>query len=296
MQKVTNEYSQAVFNLPWLVAQEEGLFAAEGIEVEFLRARQWVADRPPEPDPTQVNPFWRHAPFEEQATASFNACEWGQIRRSHDTTVGGRIINLRAAIACQSIFVRPDSPLTHPQALRQKTIAVNFHAGSHYLALQLLEGFMARDDIKVVHLGQAALRFQAMLNGTVDAAMLMEPFIALAEKHGCHEIIEGFYVGSEMFAPTLERETAAALQRAITKAVQLLNANKTKYLHHLMADVPPDLGTLTPADFRLSRLRYVAPRPYPVEEFERTYHWMRSWGLVPEGATYESLVDNRVGV
>jgi NitT/TauT family transport system substrate-binding protein len=144
MQKITNEYSQAVFNLPWLVAQEEGLFAAEGIEVEFLQARQWAADRPPESDPTQVNPFWRHAPFEEQATASFNACEWGQIRRSHDTTVGGRIINLRAAIACQSIFVRPGSPITHPQALRQKTIAVNFHAGSHYLTLQLLEGSAAK--------------------------------------------------------------------------------------------------------------------------------------------------------
>lgn len=296
MKKVTNEYSQAVFNLPWLVAQEEGLFAAEGIEVEFLRARQWAADRAPEPDPTKVNPFWRHAPFEEQATASFNACEWGQIRRSNDTTVGGRIVNLRAAIACQSIFVRPDSPITHPQALRHRTIAVNFHAGSHYLTLQLLEGFMAREDVKVVHLGQAQLRFQAMLNGTVDAAMLMEPFIALAEKHGCQEIMEGFYVGSEMFAPDLERDTATALQRAITKAVHLINANKTKYLHHIIADVPAALGPLAPEDFRLSRLRYVEPRPYPVEEFERTYNWMRSWGLVPEGAAYESLVDNRIGV
>ena len=47
MKKVTNEYSQAVFNLPWLVAQEEGLFAAEGIEVEFLRARQWAARAAP---------------------------------------------------------------------------------------------------------------------------------------------------------------------------------------------------------------------------------------------------------
>src|SRR5499426_1476550 len=68
MKRVANEFSQAVFNLPWLVAQEEGLFAPEGIEVEFLRARQWAADRPPEADPLQVNPFWRHAPFEEQAT------------------------------------------------------------------------------------------------------------------------------------------------------------------------------------------------------------------------------------
>src|SRR5918999_4851826 len=222
MKQVTNEFSQAVFNLPWLVADEEGLFAQEDIEVTFLRSRQWDPTRAPEPDPRQVDPFWRHAPFEERAAASFNACEWGQIHRSQVSEVGGRIIQLRATVACQTIFVRPDSPITHPQALRDHTIAVNFHAGSHYLTLQLLEGFMAREEMKVVHLGQAQLRLQAMLNGTVDAAMLMEPFIALAEKHGCHEILEGFYVGSEMFAPTMERETADALQRAITKAVHLI--------------------------------------------------------------------------
>ena len=106
---------------------------------------------------------------------------------------------------------------------------------------------MARDDIKVVHLGQAALRYQAMMNGTVDAAMLMEPFIALAEKHGCHEIVEGFYVGSEMFAPTLERETAAAFSNASTIRECMINANKIS--HHLIADVPPELGTLTPPIF-----------------------------------------------
>lgn len=295
MKKVTNEFSQAVFNLPWLVAQEEGLFAQEDIEVEFIRARQWDPTRAPEADPTQVNPFWRHAPFEECAATAFNACEWGQIRRSKDSEVGGRIINLRPAIACQAIFVRPNSAITHPQALRNKTIAVNFHAGSHYLTLQLLEGFMAREEIKVVHLGQAQLRYQRMMDGTVDAAMLMEPYIALAEKHGCEAILEGFYVGSEMFSPDLHADTAAGLTRAMKKAVQLINRDKKRYLHHIIADLPTDLGPLSPEDFRLSRLRYIDPRPYPAEEFERTYHWMRSWGLIPEGATYEHLVDNRVG-
>jgi NitT/TauT family transport system substrate-binding protein len=296
MKKVTNEFSQAVFNLPWLVAQEEGLFAQEGIEVEFLRARQWDPTRAPEADPRQVDPFWRHAPFEERAAASFNACEWGQIRRSQASEVGGRIIQLRAAVACQAIFVPPNSSITHPQALRDKTIAVNFHAGSHYLTLQLLEGFMEREAIKPVHLGQAQRRYQAMQDGTVDAAMLMEPYIALAEKQGCHEIVSGFYIGSEMFAPDVDAETAAGLNRAITKAVALINADKRKYLHHLIADLPAEWHPLlSPQDFHLPRLQYVAPRPYPTEEFERTYDWMRSWELIPEGASYERLVDNRVG-
>jgi NitT/TauT family transport system substrate-binding protein len=296
MKRITNEFSQAVFNLPWLVAQEAGLFVREDIEVEFLRARQWDITRAPEPDPQQVDPFWRHAPFEERAATAFNACEWGQVHRSKISAVGGRIIQLRAAVACQAIFVRPDSAITHPQALRHKTIAVNFHAGSHYLTLQLLEGFMEREAIRVVHLGQAERRYQAMRDGEVDAAMLMEPYIALAEKQGCHEVIAGFYIGSEMFAPDVDAETAAALNRTIIKAVSLINADKRKYLHHLIADLSAaHQAVLAPEDFHLPRLRYVEPRPYPVEEFERTYQWMRSWDLVPEGATYDRLVDARVG-
>ena len=293
--KITNEYSQAVFNLPWLVAQDEGLFAQEGLEVEFIRSRERDSRLPPESDPAKVDPFWRHAPFEEFAAQSFNACEWGQIRRSHDSNVGGRIITLRPAVVSQALFVRPDSPITHPSMLRNKTIAVNFHAGSHFLTLQLLEGFMAREDIKVVHMGQALLRYQSMMDGLVDAAMLMEPFIAWADKTRCNLIVEAHYAGSEMLAPDMEPETVLALDRAIRGAVKLINADKKKYLHYIIADLPSELGILQVEDFRLERLKYVEPRPYPEEGFERTRAWMLSWGLVPEAATFEDLVDNRIG-
>jgi NitT/TauT family transport system substrate-binding protein len=293
--KIVNDLSQAVFNLPWLVAEEEGLFAREGIEVVFVRARERAAGLPPEPDPANVDPFWRHAPFEERVAQCFNACEWGQIRRSHDSVVGGRIVSLRPAVASQAIFVRPGSPVNHPQALRHRTVAVNFHAGSHYLALQLLEGFLEREEIKVVHMGQARLRYQAMLEGSVDAAALMEPYLALAEKNGCKLILEGHYLGSEMWPPELSPGQFAGLNRAIAEAVRLINADKRKYLHHLIADLPSDLGPLTRDDFRLGRLRYVEPRPYPVEEFERTKAWMVGWGLLEPDASFERLVDNRIG-
>ena len=294
--KIINEYSQAVFNLPWLVAQEEGFFAQEDLEVEFIRGRERAAGLAPEADPARVDPFWRHSPFEEQAADCFNACEWGQIRRSDQSVVGGRIIALRPSVASQAIFVRPGSPITHPQGLRNKTIAVNFHAGSHYLTLQMLEGFMERDEIKVVHLGQARLRYQAMMDGVVDAAALMEPYIAHAEKTACQLIIEGHYAGSEMSSPDLDPETVQAIERAIRKAVTAINTDKRKYLHYLIDDLAADLPRLSPEDFHLPRLRYVEPRPYPAEEFQRTHDWMLSWGLVPENATFEDLVDNRIGV
>jgi NitT/TauT family transport system substrate-binding protein len=296
MPQVTSIANQAVFDLPWLVAQQEGLFAQEGLEVVFLPQTPWDAQRPPETDPGQVAPFWQYTPFEAQEAVAFNACEWGQVRRAQASTIGGRIVTLRPAIVSQAIVVRPDSPITHVQALRHKPIAVNFHAGSHYLTLQLLDGFLEREAITVVHVGQAPGRYQAMREGRVEATTVMEPYIALAEKQGCHVLAEAVYIGAEILSPSLDTETAQGMYHAITRAVNRISADPRRYLHHLIADLPPEWRPfLSPADFHLPRLRYVVPRPYPVEEFERTYRWMRSWDLIPGGASYDQLVEHRVG-
>jgi NitT/TauT family transport system substrate-binding protein len=296
MQQVTSIANQAVFDLPWLVARQEGFFAQEGLEVVFLPQTPWDAHRPPETDPAHVPPFWQYTRFEQRQAMAFNACEWGQVRRAQASTIGGRIVMLRPAVVSQAIIVRPDSPLTHVQALRHRPIAVNFHAGSHYLTLQLLEGFMEREAITVVHVGQAPGRYRALWEGRVDAVTVMEPYIALAEKQGCHVLAEAFYVGAEILSPDLDTETATGVSRAITRAVERINADKRQHLHHLIAEIPAELGTLTPTDFHLPRLRYTNPRPYPEDEFVRTYDWMVSWNLIPAGATYDRLVDNRIGV
>jgi hypothetical protein len=52
MPTVTTITNQAVFDLPWLVAQE-------GLEVVFLPQTPWDAHRPLETDPDQVPPFWQ---------------------------------------------------------------------------------------------------------------------------------------------------------------------------------------------------------------------------------------------
>lgn len=293
--RITNEYGQAIFNLPWLVAQDEGLFAAEDIDVSFIRGRERDPNLPAETDPAQVDPFWRHGLFEEGEVQSFQACEWGQIRRSYDSS-SGRVVMQRPAVVSHAIFVRPDSPIVEAKDLRDKTIAVNFHAGSHYISLQLLEGFMDRDAIKTVHLGQGQARYQAMLDGRVDACTLMEPYIALAEKHGCKLIAEAFVTGLEMASEEIDEQTLAGLNRALSEAARRIEADKRRYVHFLIEDLPAELGPLAPEDFSLGRIRAIAPRPYPEADFERTKTWMVGWGLIPEDASFDSVVDNRLGV
>ncbi len=294
LKKITTEHSGTVFTLPYLVARDEGYFTDEGLEVQFIRRRG--ASQPTNQliqDHHQVDSFGLSF-FEKGEAALYRACEWGQVRRSQDSAVGGRIISKRSAVAVQAIIVRPDAPFTHPQDLRNVPVGVSFHHGSHYITIQLLEGFLNRDEINVVHVDGG--RFEALRDGKIDAVTVMEPWITVAEKLGYKIIAEAFYVGSEIASDELDAETFAAINRAVSRAAQKLTEDPRPYLHYLIEDVSPEIVKLTPEDFRLSRFRYVDPAPYGELEFQRTYDWMVSWGLIDPDHNFDELVDNRVAV
>jgi NitT/TauT family transport system substrate-binding protein len=81
--------------------------------------------------------------------------------------------------------------------------------------------------------------------------------------------------------------------RAIRKAVVLINADKKRHVHHLLAEIPEKYrARLSPDDFYLPRLRYVDPAPYTEAEFERARRFMVEWDLLAPDATYDKLVAN----
>ena len=191
--------------------------------------------------------------------------------------------------------MRPDSNHYYPGTLGNQPIAVQFHAGSHYVALRLLEGYLPKDKIKLVNYGSPEQRFEAMMNGDVEAAAVMEPWIALGEKLGCRAVCEGHYLGAESASDDMDPETFQALNRAVANAVDMINADKKKYIHYMLDEIPEKYAKqLTPDDFYLPRLRYVEIAPYSQDEFERAYNWMVSWDLVGDDANYENLVSNRL--
>ena len=196
-------------------------------------------------------------------------------------------------------MVRPESTHYYPGTLGNKPVAVQFHAGSHYVALRLLSGYLPEEKLKLVHYGSPQFRFEAMLKGEVEAAALMEPWITLAEKLGCRAVCEGHYLGAENASDNMDEETFAAINRAIVNAVNRINADKRKYMHYLIdeprfAAVAAQHGGITPEDFHLPRLRYSYNTPYTDEIVEDTYHWMVRWGLLDGAACSNELVDNRV--
>jgi NitT/TauT family transport system substrate-binding protein len=301
IKKITSDIAGgAVFSLPWLVARDEGLFAKEKLAVELVRSperrERFRRIKDATRSPNRISSTGNHLFFEAGKAQFHRGCEWGQIRRAYDSELGGQVISKRSAVVSQAIIVRGDSPYIHPQDLRNVPIAVHFHAGSQYMTLQMLEGFLSRNEIKLVHIPVSAQRYKALLKGMVDAITVPEPWISLADKQKCKLICEAFCVGSEVASPDIKPEMYAAINRAIEKAVRLINRDKKKYLRYFIADIPRGIGALKPEDFHLARLRYVNPAPYPREEFQRAYEWMLSWNLIKPDASFKALVDNRITV
>ena len=296
MKVIKVESVAAVLALHWYVARDEGLFAAEGLEVEIVTPPAPKPFAPGDPrlvDPRLVDSFNYQNFFEQNACDVFRGCEWGQIRRADDSKRGGPIAFKRPAVVCQGIYVRPESPVNAPIQLAGKTVGVQFHQGSHYATIAMLHGFLSKDEIKPVHVGPTEQRYEKLERGEIDSATLMEPWITLAEKNGFKKIIETHYLGVENISQDLDRPTLDKLTRAIRKAVVLINADKKKHVHHMLEEIPEKYRKqLGPDDFYLPRLRYVDPAPYTEAEFERARRFMVEWDLIAPDATYEKLVAN----
>ncbi|MGA0545047.1 ABC transporter substrate-binding protein [Brevundimonas sp. VNH65] len=296
--KVVTEVT-GVFSLPWQIARDEGLFAAEGVEVEFRQAPSSIETRFPATDLDYIEDhrlvpaLAGHTELEAKKVDVYRACEWGQVRRSQDSG-HGRIISKRSAVVSQAIFSAPGSRFTHPQTLANERVAVRFHHGSHYAALQSLEGFLKPEEIRLVHLSHVD-GYEAVRRGDIAAVTLMEPWITLAEKEGFQRIIETHYQGSEIASPDVDPETWAAVHRAVKVATDRLKADKKKYLHYLIAALPEQYRDLiSEDDFHLPRLLFVDPAPYDEKEFQQTYDWLVGWGLIAPDSDFTDLVDNRV--
>jgi NitT/TauT family transport system substrate-binding protein len=300
LRKTRVELNNAVFSLPDIVAKAEGYFEQEGLDVELVlpekRKAMLEASGTRASEPTAIQSFLWHEGFEKGEFSVYHACAWGQMRRTQDSCTGGKVITKRAAVSTQAIVVRGDSPCNVPQDLANVEVAVNFHAGSHYITLGMLAGFMSREEVKTIHVGIPNQRFKALLDGTIQAAAVMEPWISAAEKLGCKVICEAFYNGLEVADTSVDAEIFTALHRAHIKAVDKINHDIRPWLRHLTDEVPADIVKLEPADLHLPRLRYNHPEPYAPEEFRRTYDFMVAWGLIDPQSTYDRLVDARVAV
>src|SRR5205823_8381274 len=219
---------------PWRVAVEQGFFAAEGLTVEYHEDNpQGVSGRV-----ENFSERWKETQLQQGALEVYPVCEWGAIERVQ--ALGkGKIIGLDTTVRTGALMVRKDSPIHSLSDLRNVSIAVTWHAGTFYAAIEVLEAAgVPFKEIKLVHAND---RLEALLSGQTEAAALMEPLVSRAASAGCRKIADLRWRGGIVAGDDVDEETAAKLRSSLNRAIEWMRANEERSRAELLRDLEPQL-------------------------------------------------------
>jgi len=265
---------------PWRVAVEQGFFAAEGLNVEYFEDN-------PKGAAGRVQDFsqrWKESQLQKGALEVYPVCEWGAIERVQ-ALGGGKIIGLDTTVRTGALMVRKQSKITSAAELRNIPIAVTWHAGTFYAAIEVLEAAgVPFADIKLVHAND---RLDALLSGTTEAAALMEPLLSRALAAGARNIADLRWRGGIVAGDDVDDETAGKLRRALNRAVAWLRENEARSRDEVLRDLPPEQrqGGLMP--------ELVGVNPYQPDEFKEKVDWMMDRGFLEKEPQYAEVVRSR---
>lgn len=265
---------------PWRVAVEQGFFAAEGLKVEYFEDN-------PRGAAGRVQDFsqrWKESQLQKGALEVYPVCEWGAIERVQ-ALGGGKIIGLDTTVRTGALMVRKQSKIASPAELRNVPVAVTWHAGTFYAAIEVLEAAgVPFDEIKLVHAND---RLDALLSGTTEAAALMEPLVSRALAAGARKIADLRWRGGIVAGDDVDDETAGKLRRALNRAIAWLRENEARSRDEVLRDLPPEQ--------RQSGLmpELVGVNAYRPEEFKEKVDWMMDRGFLSKEPQYAEVVRSR---
>jgi ABC-type nitrate/sulfonate/bicarbonate transport system substrate-binding protein len=264
---------------PWRVAVEQGFFAAEGLNVEYFEDNpKGVAGR--------VEDFskrWKESQLQNGALEVYPVCEWGAIERVQ-TLGGGKIIGLDTTVRTGALMVGKDSKIQSVGELRNVPIAVTWHAGTFYAAIEVLEAAgVPFEDIKLVHAND---RLEALLSGTTQGAALMEPLVSRALAKGARKIADLRWRGGIVAGNDIDEDTAAKLRRALNRAIAWLRENDERSREQVLRDLSPEQrqNGLMP--------ELVGVQSYEAGEFQEKVDWMLDRGFLEQAPVYDEVVRN----
>jgi ABC-type nitrate/sulfonate/bicarbonate transport system substrate-binding protein len=262
---------------PWRVAVEQGFFAAEGLKVEYHEDN-------PKGTAGRVEDFskrWKESQLQKGALEVYPVCEWGAIERVQ-ALGGGKIIGLDTTVRTGALMVRKDSPIQSIAELRNVPIAVTWHAGTFYAAIEALEAAgVAFAEIKLVHAND---RLDALLSGATEAAALMEPLTSRALAAGARKLADLRWRGGIVAGADVDEATAAKLRRALNRAIAWLRENEDRSRDQVLRDLTPDqrAGGMMP--------ELIGVKTYRSDEFKEKVDWMMERGFLDKAPDYAEVV------
>lgn len=263
--------------LPLAVAQENGFFEQEGVNVtihKFYSANE------------------RDAAFQSgNLDGTILDYTGAAIQRA-----GG--INLKMTSQCDGSFVLvagKESGVVSIQDLKDKRLAVSRNTVIDFCTdLVLQQANIAQDDVDKVEINKIPLRLEMLRNGKIDATMLPDPFATIALEGGNKNVIDineldlrvtGIAFHDEVIAE--KEEGLKSFYRAYNSAIALIKSQPLSAFESLLTT---EIGF--PAEFvgKVQLPHYaMAQLPQP-KDLERVEQWLKAKNLVPSDFDINTLI------
>ena len=288
------------------IAEEKGYFKDADLDYDFVygpllgpnsvptvQAASLDGQAPASPPPANPPEVRRGAyeNYQEGRPCEINsACHWAVSQAS--AAGHGLMWGHAYSVTPSGIYVPPESSIRTSDDLRGVSVAVGFHSGSHFSALQTMEKFLNPEDVNLQFVGGPNDRVDLLLDRSVAAANVFASQLYVVEQQGFRKIVDTTFMIGFLFSADSDLKDVEGYFNAMRRAQQDIDRDLGLYKHYYLRELPPRFHDLVDVQaFGLGeRLVF---EPYTREMYESTHSWMYSRDLFPEQDTrvsYETAV------
>lgn len=265
------------------VADEAGYFTEEGLDYEIERlgyAGATLTTSSVQAD-DDVRLDARSGAFEHMAEGRScdvsGACHWAVNAAASAT--GGKMYGKAYGLTPGAIFVSADSPYERPEDLAGVPVAVGYHSGSHYSAIQSLEPFLDRSEIELSYAGLPYDRVRLLIRGDIPAANVFGAQLYIMEQLGFRKLVDTTFIIGFLIREDSDREDVERFFRALRTAQRDIDLEPERYKHHWLKEMPEDIAEMVDVR-RFGPGERMVFEPYTREMYEATHRWMKTWDLL----------------
>lgn len=269
--------------LPILVAQQQGYFAQQGIEVELIKF--------------------------QSAVESQSGIQSGQLDGLITDTIVAILLNnsgldvritslTLGAIPEEGRFAivsAPGSDIRSPIDLKGKTIGISNNSIIEYVTDRLLEeAGLDSSEVTKISVPKIPVRVEMLLSKQIDAITIPDPLISFAEFRGSTIIIDDTVTQNLSQAVIVmtgkalkeKRDTLKLFYMAYAKAVQDINANPEDFKELLIQNV--NIPEAIADSYNIQK--YPNLQLPQKKEIDNVIDWLEDKQLLNKPANYEELI------
>jgi NitT/TauT family transport system substrate-binding protein len=278
------------------VAEENGYFAAEGLDYEFQAkslagdSKQTSTVQSADSVPAEL----RSGAFEDMSAGRAcdvsSACHWAVNGAA--AAGAGKMWGQAYTVTPSGIFAAPDTSYRRPEDLAGVPVSVGYHSGSHYSVVQALEPFLEPSQINLNFSGLPNDRARLLVRGEIQVVNLFGSQYYIAEQLGYRKITDATFMVGFLIAGDADPEDTKKYFRALKRAQADIDLHVEMYKHYWLREMPEDLAQLVDVK-RFGPGERIVFEPYTKDMYDRTQQWMDAHGLLDlagKASSYQEVV------